>query len=190
MRGRPQRHYSVDEYFATEADSSIKHEYYKGEIFAMAGASLEHNEIAANVLALLRTALRASGCRAYGSDLRLRTPSGLFTYPDVMVICGRAERVPHRPDTVVNPVVLVEVLSDATRDYDRGDKFTLYKAITTFREYILIDQAEALVEHHQRGQRGAWRSRSYRHLNAVLKLSAVPCDLPLREVYREVFPAP
>jgi Uma2 family endonuclease len=188
MREQPQRHYSIDEYFATEADSSIKHEYYKGEIFAMAGASLEHNEIAANVLVLLRTALRDSECRAYGSDLRLRTPSGLFTYPDVMVICGRAERVPRRPDTVVNPVVLVEVLSDATRDYDRGDKFALYKTIATFREYLLIDQAEVLVEHHQRGQRATWRSHSYRQLNAVIKLSAVACALPLREVYRQVFP--
>jgi Uma2 family endonuclease len=187
MRGQPQRHYTVDDYFGIEADSPIKHEYYDGEIFAMAGASLEHNEIAANVLVTLRTALRGSECRAYGSDLRLMTPAGLFTYPDVMVICGRAERVPRRPDTVVNPVVLVEVLSDATRDYDRGEKLALYKTITTFKEYLLIEQAGVLVEHHQRGQRGAWRSRSYRRLDAAVPLSSVPLSLPLGEIYREVF---
>jgi len=91
MRGEPQRHYSVDEYFATEADSSTQHAYFKGEIFAMAGVSLEHNEIAANVLVLSRTALRGSECRAHGGDLRLAKP-------DVMAICGRAQRAPHRPE--------------------------------------------------------------------------------------------
>jgi Uma2 family endonuclease len=187
MRGHPQRHYSLDDYFAIETDSPIKHEYYQGEVFAMAGASLEHNEIAANVMAELRTKLRGTTCRAYGSDLRVHTSSGLFTYPDALVICGKAELVEHRPDTVINPTILVEVLADATRDYDRGEKLTLYKTIPALKECLLIEQSHVLVEHHQRGPRSAWRARSYKRLDAAIALSSVGLKLPLREIYREVF---
>jgi Uma2 family endonuclease len=187
MRGQPQRHYSLDDYFAIEADSPLKHEYYRGEVFAMAGASIAHNHVAANVLILTRTGLRGSGCSAFGSDLRVCTPSGLYTYPDGVIICDDVSLVESRPDTARNPVVLVEVVSDATRDYDRGEKFALYKTIPTFKEYLLIEQAQILVEHHQRGQRGAWRSRNYKRLDTAVGLSSVPLKLPLREIYREVF---
>ena len=129
-----------DDYFAVEASSGIKHEFYQGEIFAMAGASLAHNHLNANVLTFLRGAVRAKGWSAFGSDLRVKTPDGLFTYPDVMVICGPVALTHDRPDTVTNPCVIVEVLSDATRDYDRGEKFTLYRAIPTLQEYLLIEQ--------------------------------------------------
>src|SRR5216117_3333009 len=111
-----QRHYSIDDYFKVEEMSAVKHEYYDGEIFAMAGASLQHNEIAANVLAELRARLRDSDCGAYGSDLRIQTTGGLYTYSDISVICGRAQLVLERSDTVVNPVILVEVLSEATEE--------------------------------------------------------------------------
>ena len=187
MRGQPQRHYSLNDYFAIETDSPIKHEYYRGEVFAMAGASVAHNHIAANVLTLLRTGLRGGTCNAFGSDLRVCTPSGLYTYPDVMVICGAVALVEDRPDTAINPTVLVEVLSDATRDYDRGEKFTLYRTIPTFKEYLLIEQSQVLVEHHRRGQRGAWRSRTYKRLYAGIPLASVGLDLALSEIYREVF---
>jgi Uma2 family endonuclease len=187
MRGQPQRHYSLDDYFAIEADSPLKHEYYRGEVFAMAGASIAHNHIAANVLILTRTGLRGSTCSAFGSDLRVGTPGGLYTYPDGLIVCGPIAVVEDRPDTATNPVVLVEVLSDATRDYDRGEKFALYKTIPTFKEYLLIEQAQVLVEHRQRGQRGAWRSKAYKRLDAAIPLSSVGLKLPLREIYREVF---
>jgi Uma2 family endonuclease len=187
MRGQPQRHYSLDDYFAIEADSPLKHEYFQGEVFAMAGASIEHNEIAANVLVDLRTKRRGTNCRAYGSDLRIHTPSGLFTYPDGLVVCGKVETLADRPDSAVNPIILVEVLSTATRDYDRGEKFDLYKTIPTFKEYLLIEQSHPAVEHHQRGARGAWRARTHKRLDAVVSLSSVGVELSLREIYREVF---
>src|SRR5437867_3640377 len=114
MQQGSQRRYSVDEYFAVEEASNTKHEYYNGEIFAMAGSSLRHNHITANILTLLRIGLRRSDSNAFGSDLRLQTPEGLFTYPDVMVICGQVALTHGRPDTVTNPSVLVEVLSEAT----------------------------------------------------------------------------
>lgn len=120
-----QRHYTEDDYFAVEASSGVKHEFYQGEIFAMAGASLAHNHLNANVLTALRGAVRPHGCSAFGSDLRVKTPDGLFTYPDVMVVCGPIALTQDRPDTVTNPQVIIEVLSDATRDYDRGERFSL-----------------------------------------------------------------
>lgn len=187
MSGQPQRHYCVDDYFAVEATSSIRHEYHNGEIFAMAGASVAHNDITANIVATLRLTLRETGCRAFGSDLRLVTPGGLYTYPDVMVICGRIDLTPGRPDTVTNPVLLVEVLSDATRDYDRGEKFTLYKAIPALREYLLIDQDQVAVEHFQFQQEGRWKSATHKEITAGVPLVSVPAELPLSEIYRQVF---
>ena len=187
LMSQPQRHYTLDDYFAVEETSLVKHEFRDGEIFAMAGASLAHNDIAANVLALLRSALRDTGCRAFGSDLRVATYGGLYTYPDVSVICGTPTLVTGRPDTATNPVLLVEVLSDATRDYDRGDKLAAYRTIAALREVLLIDQAAVLVERWRRRDDASWSHDSYPSLADVIALAAVPVALPLREAYREVF---
>jgi Uma2 family endonuclease len=187
MTKHPQRHYSLDEYFAVEAASSIRHEYYNGEIFAMAGASVAHNHITANVLAALRVRLRESDCSAFGSDLRLKTRGGLYTYPDVMVICGKIELSSDQPDTATNPCLIVEVLSDATRDYDRGDKFTLYKAIPALRDYILIEQKKILVEHFRLGRRGVWKPTSFSDLSEEVNISTIGTALPLSEIYERVF---
>jgi len=186
----PQRRYSLDDYFAVEVGSSIRHEFLNGEIFAMAGASVAHNDIAANVLSLLRAGLGDSGCRAFGSDLRLVTPGGLYTYPDVMVICGRPELVPGRPDTVTNPVMLVEVLSPATRDYDRGEKRLASQTIPTLRELLLVEQDAVAVERLARDSAGTWRrAERYDDLGATVPAGIVPVALPLAEIYREVFAA-
>jgi len=185
----PQRHYSLDDYFDIEEISEIKHEYHRGEIFAMAGASLAHNDITSNIHAALRTAFRGKGCRAFGSDLRIAAPGGLYTYADISVICGAVELVPDRPDTARNPTVIFEVLSDATRDYDRGDKFHLYKEIPTLREYLLVEQDRILVDHWWRGRGGVWRTRKLARLGSTLRLKTGGIELVLDEVYREVFTA-
>lgn len=187
MSSQPQRHYSLDDYFAAEESSPLKHEYYRGEIFAMAGASVAHNDISANVLSTLRIGLRGQGCRAFGSDLRIKTPGGLYAYPDVSVICGRIRLVAGRPDTATNPSILVEVLSDATRDYDRGEKFALYKAIPTLREYVLIEQAEVSVEHFVRKRGTRWSSRALTGLRSAVSFASVDLELRLADIYREVF---
>jgi len=184
---RPQRKYTLDDYFTIEGVSEIKHEFYNGEIFAMAGASAAHNDITANVLSRLRITLRRHGCRVYGSDFRVQTPAGLHTYPDVSVFCGPLMLVPGRDDTATNPVLLVEVLSDATRDYDRGKKFSLYKSIPTLREYLLIEQAGVHVEQRVRGQHARWTSSICERLDAGVKLVGVPITLKVSEIYREVF---
>jgi Uma2 family endonuclease len=122
MRQESHRHYSLDEYFAVEEMSEIKHEYFCGDIFAMAGASLAHNRIVSNLFRVIAAAMPSRGRETFGSDLRVETPGGLYTYPDVSVVCGGPNLVERRPDTVTNPILLIEVLSDATRDYDRGQK--------------------------------------------------------------------
>lgn len=188
VMARPQRRYTLDDYFTIEAMSEIKHEFHKGEIFAMAGASAAHNEITANVLARLRIALRRHGCRAYGSDFRVETPSGLFTYPDVSVFCAPLLFVRGRDDTVTNPVLLAEVLSEATRDYDRGDKFALYKSIPTLREYLLIEQSAVRVEQWVRSQSARWTLSVHERLDEAVRLAGVPVTLKVAEIYREVFP--
>lgn len=187
MRGGPQRQYNLDDYHRIEQASTIRHEFFDGEIFAMAGGSVAHNHISANVLAALRGGLANTACSAFGSDMRLLTPAGLLTYPDVMVVCDRIEVVAGRQDEVTNPVLLVEVLSDATRNYDRGDKFDFYKSIPTFREYILIEQVSVAVEVHARDVDGHWSSTAYDSLSQVVNLQSVPIRLALAEIYRRVF---
>jgi Uma2 family endonuclease len=184
---QPQRHYTLDDYFAVEQMSVVKHEFFEGEIFAMAGASLEHNLICSNVLAFLHTALRGTGCAAFGSDLRIATHGGLFTYPDVSVVCGRPLLVTGRPDTTVNPVLLVEVLSEATRDYDRGKKLDAYRQIPSLREVLLVEQTKVVVDVWRRQDEISWASFALTELSATLALTAVPLDLPLCEIYRETF---
>ncbi len=190
MSSQPQRRYSLDDYFAVEAMSVTKHEYYRGEIFAMAGASLEHNRVTLSVLTSLRNALRGARCEAFGSDLRIGTPSGLYTYPDVSVICGGVKLLPDRPDTATNPVLLIEVSSVATRDYDRGEKFALYKTIPTLREYVLIDADRPLLEQFSKSGSGAWRLHTYRSLADVVSLASVDVEVSLQEAYRRNPPRP
>ena len=177
-----QRHYSVEDYFTVEEMSEVKHEYFNGEIFAMAGASLRHNEIAANMLSEFRSRLRG----VYGSDLRMQTPSGLYTYPDVSVVCGQVQLVPDRSDTATNPLILVEVLSEATGEYDRGDKFALYKSIPTLSHYIVISQTEILVDHFERIREDEWQCHSLRDRNGILVISELHTSLALEDVYRRV----
>ena len=182
---QPQRRYSLPDYFAIEMMSPVRHEFYCGEIFAMAGASVEHNMITVNLLTMLQVALRRTRCNVFGSDLRIATPGGLYTYPDVSVICGKVVLVTGAPDTATNPVVLIEVLSDATRDYDRGEKFELYKTIPTLREYVLIDQQRIVVDHFTR-RRDSWIESSAASLSSKVSLRSLKVDLSVRAVYRGV----
>ena len=186
MKRDSQRRYSLDEYFAVEETSQVKNEYYDGQIFAMAGASLAHNRIAASLIKSLGVALAAQGCEAFGSDLRVQAPGGLFTYPDVSVVCGEPLLIQSRPDTITNPIVLIEVLSDATREYDRGQKFSLYKEILTLREYVLIEQAAPLVEVFRLADR-KWMPHTHEGLDEAVAFESIGITIPMREIYRMVF---
>ncbi|UQA61083.1 Uma2 family endonuclease [Polyangium aurulentum] len=175
------------EYLALERSSPEKHEYFGGEIFAMAGASEEHNLIVGNLVGELRQALRQGPCRVYPSDMRVKVSTGgLYTYPDVIVVCSRPEFEDEKRDTLTNPEVLVEVLSDSSERYDRGRKFEHYRKILSLQEYILVSQDQVLVEQFTRKDDGSWGLREHR-AGGRLWLASIGCELLVDEVYLKVF---
>ncbi len=178
----PQRHFPLDEYFVIEAMSDIHHEYLDGEIFAMSGGSRNHNRIAQNLIRSLEP-LASRGCHAYVNDVRLKTPSGLYTYPDVMLVCGPEELTDDQQETITNPVVLAEVLSPSTADYDRGQKFDLYSSIPTLRDYLLIDQYKVDVEHRWIDGK-QWLSKH--HTEGAFELTGVPLIVNVTALYDHV----
>jgi Uma2 family endonuclease len=183
---KSKRHYTVDEYFYVETTSDIKHEYFDGEIFAMAGGSRDHDRISRNVLVHLHQKLTGSLCEAFTSNMRIRTPSGLYTYPDASIVCGAPDIVRIQgTDTIGNPVVLVEVLSESTGEYDRGQKFDLYRSIPALRDYVLIDPSRVQVE-HRKPANGEWVSDFRTSLDESIRLVGVDIDLPLAGIYAGV----
>jgi Uma2 family endonuclease len=178
-----------DEYLAMERSSLEKHEYCDGEVFAMAGASKEHNLIVGNVVTALNNALRRRPCEVYPSDMRVKIPAtGLYTYPDASVACHRPAFEDDTADTLLNPQVIVEVLSDSTEDYDRGTKFKNYRTIPSFVDYVLVSQAEVLVEHHVRQPDGSWLMREHRAGGRV-ELVSIGCGIDVDDLYLKVFSA-
>ena len=176
-------HYTWDEYVAFEATSNVKHEYLDGRIYAMAGGTPEHPALAAAVIGLLFPQLRNGRCRAHDADLRVRVlATGLATYPDVTVVCGPRERDPNDASSVVNPTLIVEVLSRSTEEYDRGDKFEHYKRIPSLKQYVLVSHREQAVEVWTRGEGDAWGSRVAR-AGEIMTLDAVGATLDVRELY-------
>jgi Uma2 family endonuclease len=187
MLARQQKYYTPEEYLALEETADYRSEYFQGEVFAMSGGSANHNRIAGNVYMTLRESLEGKPCEAFITDMRLLVKkNGLYTYPDVMVICGQLEFVKGRTDTVTNPVLIVEVLSESTQAYDRGAKFELYRALDTLQDYVLIDQARVYVEYFHKLADGRWVLTELSQLEAVLALESVDVDLPLSQVYRRV----
>ncbi|MFA7484049.1 MAG: Uma2 family endonuclease [Vulcanimicrobiota bacterium] len=184
---RQRRLFTPEEYLAIEEKSPTKSEYYQGEIFAMSGASLAHAQIVRNLTADLHNALRGSSCQVFGSDLRLQvTTSGLFTYPDLYVVCGEPVLLSGRTDTVTDATLIVEVLSPSTEFYDRGEKFLLYQGLPSFREYLLVSQDQKKIEYHVKSGRNSWRSDIIEENS--LTLESIGHELSLEEVYREVKP--
>lgn len=178
---------SPQEYLARERLAGEKHQYFDGEVFAMAGASREHSLIATNVIRELSNALRTGPCDVHGSDLRVHVPAtGLYTYPDVSIACP-PEFPDDERDTLLNPSVLVEVLSDSTEAYDRGKKFENYRSIASLRDYVLIAQDRMLIEHYTRQPNGRWLLQEIR-AGGRLDLQAVSCAIAIEEIYLRVLP--
>lgn len=178
------RYYKEAEYLEMEWAADVKHEYYRGEIFAMSGASNTHNFIFSNVFTILGPHLKGSKCRPFGSDMRVHIPeNSLFTYPDISVFCGDIQRSPFDNDTAVGPSVIIEILSPSTRNYDKGPKRRLYQAIPTLREYILIDSEAIGIETYRSAEKGLWEREVYSRLSQSLFISTVQLSLPLEEIY-------
>src|SRR5688500_15943172 len=157
MSAVPKPKLTVAEYLARERAAEFKSEYYRGETFAMAGASRQHNTAKENLIGELFTRLKGSPCRTFSSDQRVKVPvTGLYTYPDIVIVCGKPEYDPLDPDTLVNPVAVIEVLSPATETYDRGAKFRQYQQLPSVQEYVLVSQNEPVVERFVRQNDGTW----------------------------------
>jgi Uma2 family endonuclease len=177
----PRHRYTFAEYLELEEIARVRHEYYQGEIYAMAGGTPEHAAMAATITSILGRQL-ASPCRVYSSDLRVRVvATGLATYPDVTVICGPSERDPESATHVTNPTLIVEVLSDSTADYDRTEKLQHYQAIASLQGVLLVDHRSQRVDFWQREDAG-WRARRFGPGEAV-PITAIQCSLPVDEIY-------
>lgn len=178
---------TATEYLAIERSSATKHEYFQGQLVAMAGASLEHNVIVGNIVAELRAALRDRPCVALPSDMKvLVQASGHYYYPDATVVCGAPQFADDVRDAIVNPTVVVEVLSDSTERRDRGDKFQDYRSIPSCTDYLMCDSTEPLIEHYARDADGSWRLREYGPAD-VVPLRGVEVRLSVAEVYAKAF---
>jgi len=175
-----------EQYLALERKATTKSEYLNGYVYAMAGASREHNLIAGNIFGELRFQLRGRPCEVYVNDMRLKVSStGLYTYPDVAVVCDGPRFEDTHLDTLLNPIVLVEVLSPSTEAYDRGEKFAHYRRLESLQEYFLVAQDRIRVEHYLR-QGEQWLLTELSDLDDVLHAVSIGCDLPLREIYAKV----
>jgi len=184
MSSVPKLRFTPEEYLALERRAEYRSEYFNGEIFAMAGASREHNLIAGNAFASLHAQLKGRRCEAYPGDMRVQvSQTGLYTYPDVVVVCGEPQFADAEVDTLLNPTLIVEVLSTTTEAYDRGSKFEQYCTLESLAEYVLIAQDRYRVERFVRQPDGQWLFSAANRLDQVISLASIDCRLPLAEVY-------
>ena len=187
MGAEPHPRWTVEAYLARERAGEEKHEYCNGELFAMSGASREHNLIAWNIVGALHAQLKRGSCEGYAHDMRVHVPAtGLCTYPDVVVVCGDPRFEDENRDTLLNPTLIVEVLSPSTEDDDRGRKFANYRSIDSLRSYLLVAQDQSHVEHFARQQDGRWLLSESDDPAAVLDLSAIRATLSIADVYDRV----
>ncbi|NJN96257.1 MAG: Uma2 family endonuclease [Anaerolineales bacterium] len=187
MLAQERRLYSHAEYFALEEQAQVKSEYRCGEIIAMAGTSLNHNRIAKNVSFAIDQAVAGKSCESFIGDVRLWIERrDFYTYPDVMVVCGPPQFAAGRTDTVTNPVVLIEVLSESTAAYDRGDKFQAYWTLPSLAEYVLIDQYRLRVDYFQRISEKEWRLLVLTKKDEALAFESIEVSVLLEQIYRNV----
>lgn len=178
------RKYTIEEYLELEKESDIKHEYYKGEIFAMSGAKTDHNDIAVNLIYKLKDALKGKSCKPHNSDQRIHVPeNSLFTYPDISIVCGERKTLNDDKWNILNPTVIIEVLSPSTKNYDHGQKFQLYRAIPTFKEYILVDSERIFVEVFRLNERDHWELEEYKQAGDKLFIQSIDVYIELMEIY-------
>jgi len=178
------RRYTIPEYLELENTATIKHEYYQGELFAMSGATMTHNSIAENLYFHLRLKLKGKPCKPHNSDTRIHIEKNtLFTYPDISVICGEPISLDNDDLNFLNPTIIFEVLSPSTREYDRNEKFRLYKDIPTLKSYILVEPEAINIEAWHMDEQGGWTLKAYNNINELLQIPAINTSLELKEIY-------
>ena len=195
-----QTHLTPEEYIALERKAipdadTVRSEYVKGEIIAMSGASRVHNIITGNIYVGLHVQLRGSECEVYANEMRVSSPlTSSYFYPDVVVVCEEPRFEDDVFDTLLNPIILVEVLSPSTEAYDRGEKFAHYRQLMSLQEYVLVSQDKVLVERYRRPQKHEtapvtaedWIFTAFQALEDILPLPSIQCELPLQEIYERV----
>lgn len=187
MSTAEKRHITPDEYLTRERRAEIKSEYYNGEMFAMTGASREHGLIAAAISRRLQESLDERDCEVFQSDMRVKVrANGLYTYPDVVVTCDQPQYEDEHVDTLLNPIVIVEVLSETTEGYDRGAKFELYRDLPSLRDYLLVAQDKVHVEHFHKQDDGRWVLWETNHIDDRVSLTTINGELRIRDLYAKV----
>lgn len=187
MQVTQQRYYTPEEYLALEETAEYKSEYIDGQIMPMAGGTINHNQLALNLSTELNLAFKKQNYRVYMSDIRLWIPQRrIYTYPDVMIVSGEPNIFNNRTDTILNPQVIIEVLSKSTKGYDREDKFQAYRTIASFQEYLLIDQTRIHVEQFSKTGKKQWNLREYDEEDEVIALVTVPFEISLQDLYDKV----
>ncbi len=188
MAFQPKQLYSLDEYLDLEKRSEEKFEFWGGTVWSMSGASAQHDRVVTNLLVEIGSRIRAKGCNVFSPDMRVNVPRyPPYRYPDLAALCGVAEfEQLGGIDMLLNPQLIVEVLSESTEAFDRGDKFSYYKSIESFSEYLLVAQHRPHVSHFVKHGDGFWVNFEYNDLDEAVELRSVPCSLPMSAIYREV----
>jgi Uma2 family endonuclease len=186
MSAHAQTPLTEEEYFALDSAAEIRSEYYDGAMYAMAGGSPKHSLITVNLAAELRQALKRGPCRVYSVDLRVRADRSSYTYPDIAVVCGDPRLAENNKNTLINPTVLVEVLSPSTESHDRGLKFIRYRQLESLKEYVLVSQDQPRVETYLRQPSGSWLLSEFTALDSSAAFESLECKIPLAEIYHQV----
>ncbi|GAB1544164.1 Uma2 family endonuclease [Scytonema sp. NUACC21] len=187
MQANEKKNYTSEEYLELEINSEQRHEYINGEIIPMTGGTPNHNQIALNFSAALNFALKRQPYRVFVTDQRLWIPKKrIYTYPDVMVVQGELQLQEGRRDTITNPLIIAEVLSAATRGYDKDEKFLAYRTIPTFQEYLLIDQYKVHIEHFFKTDNKRWSFLEYDEIHETLSLNSISFEISLTDIYDKV----
>ncbi|KOR30845.1 hypothetical protein TI05_13340 [Achromatium sp. WMS3] len=178
---------TAQEYLLTERASAIKHEFIDGEVFAMAGASKKHNQIASNLVRIIGNQILHKPCSIYSSDMRVKIEkANKYAYPDIVITCENEDFEDKEEDTLLNPIIIIEILSDSTESYDRGNKFFYYRQIDSFIEYILVSQKKFHIEKYTRQTNNSWLYSEFNIIDAQFELSLISCTISLQEVYDKV----
>ncbi len=178
--------YNADEYLALEESAEYRSQFYDGEIFAMAGASRKHNIAAGNIYANLHFQLRNRPCEIYQNDMRVKVSENFYTYLDIVIVCGEPQIEREHGENLLNPIVLIEVLSPSTEKFDRGEKARLYRLMPSLKEYVLVSQDKSYIEHFVRQENGGWLLTEIAKMTEVLPLPTISCELNLSDIYARI----
>jgi len=177
---------AVADYLKLDRESDVRHEYLLGQVYAMAGANERHNQISAALGFLLYGQLLDKSCQMFQNDMKVQVSESIFFYPDTLVVCGSPNYKTEIRDILLNPTVIIEILSASTQDYDRGRKFKHYRTLKSLTDYLLIAQDQYLIEHHQRQTNATWLLTEYSQIDSVVEIESIDCALKLQAIYRDI----